>query len=171
MDERWSSDRAGEPVLLLCSIRDVKKHTPTCTAPAAHLVASSSCCSLNSLSIVRQFLCLLPLGHSQTCFFKSFCTRTKKEDMTIEVIHPHKQGCFLMCSQHTTTQLSITADTGSYGAELSWLRGLYLSTSASYSNFQALLLEILDTTPPPPEVKSSCGCHTRLVPAKEEHTG
>lgn len=60
MDERWTSDRAGEPVLLLCSIRDVKKHTPTCTAPAAHLVASSSSCSLNSLSIVRVSLPFAP---------------------------------------------------------------------------------------------------------------
>lgn len=118
----------------------------------------------------ESFFAFCPWDTARLAFSSHSAHVQKKEDMTIEVIHPHKQGCFLMCSQHTTTQLSITADTGSYGAELSWLRGLYLSTSASYSNFQALLLEILDTSPPP-EVKSSCGCHTRLVPAKEEHTG
>lgn len=105
----------------------------------------------------ESFFAFCPWDTARLAFSSHSAHVQKKEDMTIEVIHPHKQGCFLMCSQHTTTQLSITADTGSYGAELSWLRGLYLSTSASYSNFQALLLKIIYTPPLPQKWKHQVG--------------
>lgn len=78
--ELQREEEKGEPLLLLYSIRDVKKITPLLCAlhPLLLIWQQAAAAAPPTGSAVRQFLHLLPLGHSKTCFFKSLCRHTHK---------------------------------------------------------------------------------------------